>query len=259
MAPPCPTPPFPILVAGLPGVPGFNAFFNLRARYPGRVFGLAPPGVRSLESAGLPFGTGLLAADPEDPEDLERIFREHGFGAVLDASGWCALKPCERDPALARRLNVGIGMRLMAAARRFGARLVRLSTDLVFDGRPRREGGVLRLGAYREGSPISPVTVYGKLMAEAEADILAGYPDAAVLRIALPMGPSLNGHAGAVDWIADRFRNGRPATLYFDEVRSALYVQDLNAALAHFLAIDAAGIFHLGGPRPLSLYRMAQA
>ena len=80
-----------------------------------------------------------------------------------------------------------------------------------------------------------------------------------MLRIALPMGPSLNGHAGAVDWIESRFRKGRPATLYFDEVRSSLYVQDLNRAVLAFLASAHAGVFHLGGARPLSLYQTAQA
>src|SRR5690606_21719500 len=76
--------------------------------------------------------------------------------------------------------------------------------------------------------------------------------------IALPMGPSLNGHAGAIDWIESRFRKNKPATLYFDEVRSNLYVQDLNRVLTHFLGNGAAGLFHVGGPRDLSLYQIAQ-
>lgn len=247
----------PLLVAGLPGVPGFNAFFHLRSRFPGQVFGIAPAHVPALLDGS--YGEGLLPADPEKPDDLEDLFRAYGFRGVLDASGWCALKPCEHDRALARRLNVDAGVNLMRAARRHGARLVRLSTDLVFDGEPRREGGVLRLGDYREDSPVSPVTVYGALMAEAEREILGGLPSAAVLRIPLPMGPSLNGHAGAIDWIESRFRKGRPATLYFDEVRSCLYVQDLNRALEAFLAPGAEGIYHAGGARPLSLYRIAQA
>lgn len=246
----------PMLVAGLPGVPGYNAFFHLRARHPGRVFGIAPSHVPALLDGR--YGEGMLPADPENPGDLERLFRTHGFRSVLDASGWCALKPCEHDRALARRLNVDAGVNLMRAARSHGARLVRLSTDLVFDGKPRREGGVLLLGGYREDSPVSPVTVYGALMAEAEREILRGLPAATVLRIPLPMGPSLNGHAGAIDWIESRFRKGRPATLYFDEVRSSLYVQDLNRALEVFLGSAHAGLLHLGGTRPLSLYQTAQ-
>jgi dTDP-4-dehydrorhamnose reductase len=190
--------------------------------------------------------------------EMDRIFREFGFRAVIDASGWCALKSCEHDPALGRRLNVDIGRNLMEQARRHGARLVRLSTDLVFDGIPYQREGRAMSGGYRETDPVSPVTVYGKLMAESEAVILGGYPEAAVLRIALPMGPSFNGHAGAIDWIESRFRKGRPATLYFDEVRNSLYVQDLNRALRHFLGCDTGGIFHVGGALPLSLYQIAQ-
>jgi dTDP-4-dehydrorhamnose reductase len=83
-------------------------------------------------------------------------------------------------------------------------------------------------------------------------------PHAAILRISLPMGPSFNKHAGAIDWIQSRFRAGRPATLYFDEVRSCTYCDDLNVAFEHMLASDAAGVFHCGGPRPITLYEIAQ-
>jgi dTDP-4-dehydrorhamnose reductase len=249
----------PILVLGLPGVPGFNVFFNLRALFPGQVLGAAPPNAPELTASGHRFGAGILAADPENPRELEALFRTHNIRTVVDASGWCALKSCEFDPALARRLNVDIGRRAMELAKDHGARLIRLSTDLVFDGKPYVRDGMIRNGGYRETDPVSPVTVYGNLMAEAESLISEGYPEAAILRIALPMGPSLNGHAGAVDWIESRFRKGKPATLYFDEVRSNLYVQDLAKVIAHFLGNRERGIWHVGGPRPLSLYRIAQA
>jgi dTDP-4-dehydrorhamnose reductase len=249
----------PVLVLGVPGVPGFNAFFALRALFPGGTIGLAPPNAPELAASGSPYGEGLVAADPEDPKALADLCETHNIRTVVDASGWCALKSCELDPALGRRLNVGIGLNAMRVARDRGARLIRLSTDLVYDGNPRRAaGGTSRLGGYREDEPVTPVTIYGKLMAEAEAEILAGYPETAVLRIALPMGPSLNGHAGAVDWIESRFRKGRPATLYFDEVRSNLYVQDLARVIAAFCGNRETGIWHVGGPRPLSLFRIAQ-
>lgn len=243
----------PVLVLGLPGVPGFNAFFHLRALWPGKILGMAPPNVPELTEAGAPFGPGLFPGDPENPRDIENALDAHSIRTVVDASGWCALKSCELDPALGRRLNVDIGLNAMRAARSRGLRLIRLSTDLVFSGDAPPPGG------YRETDPVSPVTMYGKLMAEAERTILAEYPEAAILRIALPMGPSLNGHAGAVDWIESRFRKGRPATLYFDEVRSNLYVQDLNRVIARFAGNAERGIWHVGGPRPLSLYRIAQA
>ena len=95
-------------------------------------------------------------------------------------------------------------------------------------------------------------------MVEAEQLFAAAVPEAARLRISLPMGPSFNGHAGAIDWIQHRFRHGWPATLYFDEVRSCTYCDDLNRVFERFLGGDEGGLYHLGGPRGLTLYQIGQ-
>jgi dTDP-4-dehydrorhamnose reductase len=73
------------------------------------------------------------------------------------------------------------------------------------------------------------------------------------------MGVSFNGHAGAIDWIQHRFKSGRPATLYYDEIRTPTYTDCLNPLLAAVLSRrDMAGLFHAGGPRRLSLFQIAQ-
>ena len=113
-------------------------------------------------------------------------------------------------------------------------------------------------GGHVERDPTDPVTVYGKTMAAAERLVLAADPRACVLRISLPMGVSFNGHAGAIDWIQSRFKKHRPATLYFDEVRTPTYMDCLNEACQAVLASDLAGLYHAGGPRRLSLYEIAQ-
>src|SRR5947208_17019730 len=95
-------------------------------------------------------------------------------------------------------------------------------------------------------------------MAEGERVVSSLVPEAPILRISLPMGPSFNGHAGAIDWIDSRFRAGRPATLYFDEVRSCTYTDDLNVVFERFLAGNQAGLFHPGGPRAVTPYRIGQ-
>src|SRR5207249_5138644 len=127
---------------------------------------------------------------------------------------------------------------------------VHLSTDLVFSG--------TGTGGHVETDPVDPVTIYGKTMAQAEELIAAADPAAAILRISLPMGPSFNRHAGAIDWIGSRFRAGRPATLYFDEVRSCTYTDDLNRVFERFLAGTESGLYHLGGPRAVTLYQIGQ-
>ena len=109
-----------------------------------------------------------------------------------------------------------------------------------------------------EDDPIDPVTVYGKTMAEGEQLLPEADPAACILRISLPMGVSFNGHAGAIDWITSRFKKSRPATLYFDEIRTPTYTDCMNPLYEVMLANDLSGVFHAGGPRRLSLYQIAQ-
>jgi dTDP-4-dehydrorhamnose reductase len=234
----------PLLITGVSGVAGFNALPYFQCRYPGQVLGVRPTQTYQL------VGPGIVALDTEDRAGLWDLFRRVRFRSVLNTTGNCALKSCELDPAMAVRTNVVSATNLAEAARAFGARLVHLSSDLVYSGKGS--------GGYVETNPVDPVTVYGRTMAEGEQVVLATDPAAAVLRISLPMGPSFNGHAGAIDWIQSRFRNDRPATLYFDEVRSCTYTDDLNRVFEHFLAHDHAGLYHCGGPRAITLYQIAQ-
>jgi dTDP-4-dehydrorhamnose reductase len=238
------SPRLPLLITGASGVAGYNALPYFQRLYPGQVIGVRPTQTYQL------VGNGIIALDTEDRDGLWELFRTHRFGSVLNTTGNCALKSCELDPAMAYRTNVLSAINLAEAARAFGARLVHLSSDLVYSGKGS--------GGYVETDPVDPVTVYGRTMAEGEQVVLSTDPSAAILRISLPMGPSFNGHAGAIDWIQSRFRNDRPATLYFDEVRSCTYTDDLNRVFEHFLAGDHAGLFHCGGPRAITLYQIAQ-
>jgi dTDP-4-dehydrorhamnose reductase len=233
-----------LLITGIAGLPGFNAFYYLRKRYPGQVIGVRPRQTWRLT------GSDIVAIDGEDHASLRSLFQQHHFRAVLHSTGSCALKSCELDPAMAQLVNVESAAVMAECVREYGCRMVFLSIDLVYSGTLGR--------AYLETDPVDPVTVYGKTMAQAESIVAARVPEAAILRIALPMGPSFNRHAGAIDWIDSRFRNGRPATLYFDEVRSCTYVEDLSRVFEWFLAHNAAGIYHLGGPRAVTLYQIGQ-
>ncbi|HLA86163.1 MAG TPA: sugar nucleotide-binding protein [Thermoguttaceae bacterium] len=237
-------PPLPLLITGVAGVAGYNALGYFHSRYPGRVVG-----IRQEESDYLT-GAGVVACNAEDPRRLAELFDEYRFASVLDCAGNCALKPCELDPALAWRINVEGVRNLLAQTTRHKSRLVHLSIDLVYAGR--------RHGNYREDDPTNPVTVYGKTMVAAERIVRRTDPGACILRISLPMGVSPNGHAGAIDWIASRFNRSRPATLYFDEIRTPTYTDCMNELFAVLLGNHLAGTFHAGGPRRLSLYQIAQ-
>ena len=237
-------PPLPLLITGVAGVAGYNALDYFRRRYPGQVIG-----IRQRDNWPL-VGEGVVACNAEDPDELARLFDEHQFKSVLNCAGHCALKSCELDPAMARRINVDGVENVLSMIDGTDTRLVHLSIDLVFSGKAQ--------GGYTEKHAPDPVTVYGRTMVDGERHVRDRQPSACILRISLPMGVSFNGHAGAIDWIQSRFKKNKPATLYFDEVRTPAYSDCLNELFEAALAGDLSGAFHAGGPRRMSLYEIAQ-
>lgn len=237
--------PLPLLITGVAGVAGYNALDYFRTRYPGQVIA-----IRQEDNWRLT-GDGVVACDAENHERLTALFEEYQFRSVLNCAGNCALKACELDSRLAWRTNVEGLINLLSIVVERDVRLVHLSVDLVYSGATGR-------ASYIESDPTDPVTVYGKTMVAAEQLIRDWMPQACMLRISLPMGVSFNGHAGAIDWIQSRFKKGRPATLYFDEVRTPTYTDCLNRLYERVLSSDLTGLYHAGGPRALSLYEIAQ-
>ncbi|MEE2639611.1 MAG: sugar nucleotide-binding protein [Planctomycetota bacterium] len=234
----------PLLITGLAGVAGFNAFHYFREKYPGQVFGIRRKDLWSMT------GDGILAIDVEDRKALQQVFDTHQFGSILNTGGSCALKHCELDFNMAQRVNVEGIANLLELIAGTSTRLVHLSIDLVFSGTCG--------GGHRETDPVDPVSAYGKTMVMAEQLVATRRPETPILRISLPMGISYNGHAGAIDWIQNRFKFNRPATLYYDEVRTPTYTDCLNRLFEVMLGNDLGGLYHTGGKVRLSLFEIAQ-
>jgi dTDP-4-dehydrorhamnose reductase len=234
----------PLLITGVAGVAGLNALGFFRRRYGDAVVGQRPSKNWPLR------GPGIVGFDLEDTAATRRYLVENQIQAVLNTGGSCALKSCELDTALAHRVNVQCVDSLLTAMDGLPIRFMHLSIDLVYSG--------IGSGGHIETDEPDPVTVYGKTMVQAEQLILSRRPDACIGRISLPMGISFNGHAGAIDWIQARFAKNKPATLYYDEVRTPTYVDCLSEVCEEMLAGDWSGLFHLGGERRLSLNQIAQ-
>jgi len=254
--------PLPLLITGVAGVAGYNALDYFQAKYPGQVIG-----IRQEDNLRIT-RPGVEACNAEDRSTLEQLFDRYQFRSVLNCAGNCALRACELDTRLAWRTNVEGLLNLLSIIADRDVRLVHASVDLVFAGRDDVIGHVIghvtghqaddNWAGYTEHDIPNPVTVYGKTMVAAEQLLVEWMPKACTLRISLPMGVSSNGHAGAIDWIQSRFQKDRPATLYYDEVRTPTYTDCLNRVFEHALASNLAGLYHAGGPRRWSLYQIAQ-
>src|SRR4051794_22302061 len=131
------------------------------------------------------------------------------------------------------------GSAVVAAASR-GARLIHLSTDLVFDG---------RRGRYRENDPFAPVGSYGRSKAEAERRVAQLHPEATIARTSLIYGGAEPGPQERLAATGTRF--------FVDEIRSPVQVGDLASALLDLLDRDVRGPLHLGGADDVSRFDFA--
>jgi len=175
--------------------------------------------------------------DITSPAALKALFEREQPGIVL----FCAYDPGNRvataeAPAWAAAL-----------ARKARARFVFFSTDLVFDG---------KTGGYREIDRPAPMMPYGSHKAEAELNVRAEHPGAIVIRASL-----FTGESGVVmrpSYECDNLIRGQPVTLYRDEWRSPVHVDDVVRAAWDLVGRGFRGVFHVAGPDRLSRFELGQ-
>jgi dTDP-4-dehydrorhamnose reductase len=143
--------------------------------------------------------------------------------------------------------NVDGSANVAEAAAGCGARLLHLSTDLVFDGRAGRP--------YTEEDAANPLLEYGRAKGEAEAAVAARHPQATIVRTSLIYGgEGLSGHERRILDVVD----GRAELAFFtDELRCPVHVADLADALLELAGAAHAGPLHLAGADGVSRYEMA--
>ncbi|HEU4946705.1 MAG TPA: sugar nucleotide-binding protein [Kribbella sp.] len=131
-----------------------------------------------------------------------------------------------------------------AAAAVVGARLVHVSSDLVFSGRN---------SPYDEDAVPDPITPYGAAKAAAETAIKVIHPSAVIARTSLIIGRSTFPQEVLVHALAEGTRQGG---LFTDNIRCPVHVSDLAAALLELMESGHVGVAHLGGAEALSRYHL---
>jgi dTDP-4-dehydrorhamnose reductase len=125
------------------------------------------------------------------------------------------------------------------------ARLLHLSTDVVFDG--------LKGSPYAEEDEPLPVTEYGRAKAESERRVRAAHPGALIVRTSLLVGGP--GHEPSRHEVAAL---DPELSFYEDEIRCPIQVGDLASALLELAALDVTGVLHVAGAVALSRADLAE-
>lgn len=198
--------------------------------------------------SGLLFGVPLRPVDLTAADQVSREFQAARPTLILHAAALAKIADCHQDPLRARWVNVQASARLAELADRARARLVLVSTDLVFDG---------QRGWYREEDEPAPLSVYGQTKVDAERAVLA-FARHAVVRLSLLFGPTLEGRSSFFDGQISALRERKPCTLFADEWRTPLSLATAAEGLLALAESELTGLVHLGGPERLSRLEMGQ-
>jgi dTDP-4-dehydrorhamnose reductase len=201
---------------------------------------IAPSGTRVV-------GITREEVDLTDAEAVRAALLRDRPSLILHSAALSKPADCQRDPALARRVNVEATRRLCALAG--DAPVWFLSTDLVFDGLK---------GGYTEEDPVSPVNVYGETKVEAEAAVLQN-PRNAVFRLSMNGGVSGRGDRGFNEEFRLSLNRGQAMSLFTDEYRCPTAAVWTARTLWGLLdRSEVRGVFHLCGGAKLSRFEIGR-
>ncbi|MFQ5700588.1 MAG: dTDP-4-dehydrorhamnose reductase [Acidobacteriota bacterium] len=191
--------------------------------------------------------------DVTDTFRLSSEFERIRPTVVVNCAAFARVDDCETYPDLAEAINHAGARTVARAARSVGARVIQISSDLVFDGvqpGPRRP--------YREEDPPRPLSQYARTKLAGERAVAEENPDHTIIRSSWYFGP----------WPADRFpevflralQEGRLLRMVADRIGSPTYLTDLSRAIVNIIHTPYRGILHFANRGdPVSRYRVVEA
>jgi dTDP-4-dehydrorhamnose reductase len=146
-----------------------------------------------------------------------------------------------------REKMVSGALNVAAAAAKHNARLIVMSTDLVYDGRK---------GHYSEIDIPNPIMAYGLAKVEMESALLPLAQGLSIVRTSLIL--SMEPMSRHIRWIVETARRGQQLNLFVDELRCPIWGDELAAALIELAQTDHHGLLHIAGPEVTNRYRLGQ-
>ncbi len=229
-----------ILITGASGLLGGH--LCLAAQRAGEVYGAY------LSHRTLVPGVQPLLLNLSDEANLAHALAEVRPRMIVHAAV-LQVDACERDPVLAERINVQASRRLAEWCAHTEARMLYISSDLVFAG---------ERGRYVETDEAQPVMLYGKNKLAAEQAVLASCRNACVVRLPLMYGfPAAGGNNFFLSLIA-KLQQGERVPVFHDQYRTPGWVNNMAEAVWELACSDFCGRLHVAGTTRCSRLEMAQ-
>ena len=195
--------------------------------------------------------TDVEELDITNAEAVNAFFKEHSFHWVVNCAAYTAVDLAEDQADLCRKINVEGPQALAKAANTYGARMIHISTDYVFDGNT--------CTPYTEDHPTNPQSVYGITKLEGEKAVTDALPQQSViLRTAWLYSPHGKNFVKTMLYLG---QTKQEIKVVNDQIGSPTYARDLAQAVIDIINAPTftPGIFHFSNEGVISWYDFASA
>jgi len=196
----------------------------------------------------MPLGVEKVQIDVRDQKALLVVLKEIKPSVIIHAAV-LQTDDCERHPELAQQVNIDSTLYLTEWAAKNNARMIYVSSDMVFDG---------ARGMYREDDETEPVNEYGRTKLVAERIVQEFCENFVVARLPLMFGFPVAGGACFMTTMLDKLNRNQTVQTYYDQFRTPGLVQNMAEALLELAESDFTGTLHVAGVTRLSREELAR-
>ena len=189
------------------------------------------------------------ALDITNREAVMATFKAEQPDVVLHAAAYTKVDLAEDEGrAMNWQVNVTGTKNIADATKQYGAKLVAVSTDYVFDG--------LNVGEYRETDPVNPRNAYGCAKLAGELAVTESGAAAYIVRTSWVFGEFGNNFVYTMQRLAESHPK---LTVVNDQLGRPTWTRTLAEFMLHLIAVEATyGVYHLSNDETATWFDFAK-
>ena len=183
-------------------------------------------------------GISWLPLDLTDTDRIKTAIAETDPAIIIHTAAMTNVDICENRKKRTNTVNIRATEAIAKTAATTGARIIYLSTDLVFDGEN---------PPYSEEDKPTPLSYYGWSKWQGELAVAAANDNHVIVRPSIIYGPPAILGSSFSESLRNAWHDGKVTKLFSDQFRTPIFAGNLASALIELTKGNFEGILHIGG------------
>ncbi len=194
--------------------------------------------------------TAYRQVDVTDKQQLRDCVQKFKPAVIVHTAANTDVDTCEEDRDTAQLVNVRAVEYLAESARIFGAHIIHISSDYVFDGEK---------APLDESAPPHPINYYGRTKLASENVLRGAGIQHTIIRTMIFYGFGYNVKPNFALWVLGNLSAGNKISVVIDQYGQPTFVDDLAYGIIKIIDRGRTGLYHMSGADVVSRYDFAVA